>query len=167
MTVSLHNVTPEKVERIIARWRMGWSVARIASSFKGIPCAVVRAICAETGYRTDDLSHKPRGPSRKWTRQEIATLRQMLADGLKYAEIAQHLRRSADGVRQKADDLRAHEERAKQTTAQSLRRARPRKCLKCEQLFDSEGPHNRICEDCKRQDVYSGFAIYSTGFGRR
>ena len=167
MTLSHDNVPPDKVARIVARWHAGWSIARIASSFKGIPCAVVRAICAETGYRADDIAPKPRGPQRKWTRQEIATLRKMLADGATYAEIAQHLRRSADAVRQKTDDLRAHEERAKQATAQSLPRARPRRCLKCQQIFDSEGPHNRICDDCKRHDVYSGFAIYATGVGRR
>ena len=167
MTTSPHNVPPDKVARIVARWREGWSIARIASTVKRIPCDVIRAICAETGYRTEDLTLKPRGPSRKWTRQEIATLRQMLADGRAYADIAQHLRRSADAVREKAEALRAHEQCAGQTKTQDPPRARPRKCLKCQKMFDSEGPHNRICDECKTHEAYRGFAIYAAGVGRR
>ena len=167
MTAEHHNVAPEKVARIVARWHDGWSIARIASTVRHIPYAVIRAICAETGYRTEDLVLKPRGPSRKWTRQEIATLRQMLADGRAYADIAQHLRRSADAVREKAEDLRAHEQCARQTTTHGLCRARPRKCLKCQKMFDSDGPHNRICDECKTHEAFRGFAIYAAGVGRR
>jgi len=167
MTISHNDIPPDKIARIVARWRAGWSVARIASTVRHIPYAVIRAICAETGYRTEDLVLKPRGPSRKWTRQELATLRQMLADGMTYAKIAQHLRRSIESVREKAEDLRAHKQCARKTTTHGLPRARPRKCLKCQQIFDSDGPHNRICDDCKRTEAYGGFAIYATGVGGR
>ena len=167
MTISHNDIPPDKIARIVARWREGWSIARIASTVKRIPCDVIRAICAETGYRTEDLVLKPRGPSRKWTRQELAALRQMLADGVTYAKIAQHLRRSPDAVREKAEDMHAHEQCARQTTTHGPPRARPRKCLKCQQMFDSDGPHNRICDACKTHEAYRGFAIYAAGVGRR
>ena len=154
-----HDVSPEKARRIVEKWREGWSVSRIAQAIKGVSAATVRQICAETGYRPHDLNPKPRGPSRKWTLKEIDTLRQMLSAGETYTKIAESLNRSVDRVREKAADL--------QCNSQSLPRARPRRCLRCNKLFNSEGPHNRICDECKRHDVYSGFAVYLTGIGRK
>jgi hypothetical protein len=31
-------------------------------------------------------------------------------------------------------------------------RARPRSCLRCKIMFDSEGPHNRMCNRCRWAD---------------
>jgi hypothetical protein len=31
-------------------------------------------------------------------------------------------------------------------------RARPRTCLRCQIIFDSEGPHNRMCNRCRTSD---------------
>jgi hypothetical protein len=31
-------------------------------------------------------------------------------------------------------------------------RAGPRKCLSCQITFDSEGPHNRLCNTCRTAD---------------
>lgn len=32
--------------------------------------------------------------------------------------------------------------------------ARPRKCLHCQKEFESTGPGNRICPDCKKDSSY-------------
>lgn len=29
------------------------------------------------------------------------------------------------------------------------RRTKPRQCLRCDRRFDSEGAHNRLCQDCR------------------
>lgn len=33
-----------------------------------------------------------------------------------------------------------------------------RECLKCEEEFQSEGIHNRICHECKRDEAFKGMA---------
>jgi tRNA(Ile2) C34 agmatinyltransferase TiaS len=33
-----------------------------------------------------------------------------------------------------------------------------RLCLACDRLFKSEGPHNRICPECKYQVMVLGYA---------
>jgi hypothetical protein len=42
---------------------------------------------------------------------------------------------------------------------------KPRKCLSCQSTFDSSGPGNRICTNCKGRDAWSSspdaFAIHS------
>jgi hypothetical protein len=36
--------------------------------------------------------------------------------------------------------------------------AKRRKCLVCEELFDSEGSHNRICAECKAMQKHTATA---------
>ena len=50
-----------------------------------------------------------------------------------------------------------------QTTLKQRKRTRnyaPKKrvCLACDRLFKSEGPHNRICPECKHLIMVQGFA---------
>jgi hypothetical protein len=41
--------------------------------------------------------------------------------------------------------------------ADRVARLRPRPCLCCRDSFDSEGPHNRLCNACRRQtEPYAG-----------
>lgn len=35
---------------------------------------------------------------------------------------------------------------------------RSRTCLTCSTRFDSEGPHHRMCQSCRRRSVYDGAA---------
>ena len=134
---------------------------------KDLPRDILRAICAKTGHRTDELAPAPKSQSRKWTPHEIATLRQMLASGVSLSEIAKRIKRTANAVRAKAEDLRAEAEYAERATTQANSNARPRKCLRCERIFESEGPHNRLCDECRNHGVYSGIASLTTGVGRR
>lgn len=37
----------------------------------------------------------------------------------------------------------------------------PRRCLACSKTFPSIGPHNRICSNCKDQDMWRGPVEFS------
>lgn len=38
---------------------------------------------------------------------------------------------------------------------QRLRRARPRDCMACGETFESDGPHNRMCDPCRRSEAHA------------
>jgi len=160
-------LTPNRIARITMRWRQGWPLDRMLRAHKDLPRDILRAICAETRHRTDELAPPPKNLTRKWKPEEIATLRQMLADGVAHAEIAERLKRTIPAVKAKADELRTEADYAKQATTQAHTTARPRKCLRCERIFPSEGPHNRLCGECRHHEVYRGMASCITGVGRR
>jgi hypothetical protein len=44
--------------------------------------------------------------------------------------------------------------------------AKRRKCLVCDELFDSEGNHNRICGECKHSRVTVASARVLLGLGK-
>lgn len=37
-------------------------------------------------------------------------------------------------------------------------KSKPRKCLRCDETFDSEGPHHRICDRCKTANSKLGLS---------
>lgn len=43
----------------------------------------------------------------------------------------------------------------------------PRPCLRCEKIFGSEGPHNRLCQSCRVfiEQSSSEVEVYSCLFG--
>lgn len=70
-----------------------------------------------------------------WTEGELDTLSAMR-------------RRGATFDKRKHEDYTAPRAEAKS-------RARPRPCLNCRRMFQSEGPHHRLCAICRGQSLSS------------
>lgn len=75
-----------------------------------------------------------------WTERDLRQARDWKAAGFSLTDIAKALNRDADHVRIKWElDAFSLEIKPKITKT----------CLSCSRLFDSVGPHNRICDPCK------------------
>ena len=105
---------------------------------------------------------------------EDVVIMQMFQAGKPWAEIAQHLDRPFSSVRKRARSLGCRRPSTRpRRDYQSLHLPADgslvmRKCLgRCGLMFPSQGAHNRICPNCAKLDVYSGFATMALTVGRR
>jgi hypothetical protein len=86
--------------------------------------------------------------SAPWSAADDALLTDALALGFTAPDIAVLMGRSAGAVRLRRDKLA----RLAQDAAEESRRAarvKLRNCLRCCDPFESEGPHNRLCDLCR------------------
>lgn len=96
-----------------------------------------------------------------WSKKLDVVLRRYVAQGLTDREIARHLghgdapwrilqRRQQLGLAKRAPRARRTVEMQKpERAAKPGRILRP--CLKCGNPFESEGPHNRLCGNCRHE----------------
>ncbi len=117
----------------------------------------------------------PRPDRNPWTPTQLAQLREMREHGCSFEEIAMRMDHTLGSCRNKAYTLgiqppehmrrgyrRATSERVlaghrKPATAQTKKGMRP--CLCCRNDFASQGPHNRLCKNCRRQDNDTVFTV--------
>lgn len=93
---------------------------------------------------------KPEGPRhhQPWTKEEEQRLLVLATHRLSHAEIAAKLNRTTDAVTLRLSLLR----RGGVDTKKSENEGRRRPCLCCKQPFNSRGPHNRLCKECRHLD---------------
>lgn len=97
---------------------------------------------------------------RPWSAAEVRRLKALAAQGLGKVEIARRLGRSASSVAAKLDALglslrrarAGRQERPAPPVPSTPGRSR-RACLCCGAPFWSEGPHNRLCGECRRREA--------------
>jgi hypothetical protein len=117
---------------------------------------------------------QPSGTGYVWTAAELARAKELRREGYTHGTIAGLLReeygtgRSGDGVRKLFLNLRQrgvvvetvaeHERVAAREKHRATELARAnlvrRKCLRCSGGFDSYGPQNRVCSDCKASEAW-------------
>lgn len=89
-----------------------------------------------------------------WTNDEIAMLRRMRSRGQSFVEISIVIGRSPDSCQTKARNLQiavlGRSEPREWSRRGVLRGKSVRPCLRCRAPFRSEGPHNRLCGECRR-----------------
>lgn len=78
-----------------------------------------------------------------WTKEEEQRLLVLVTHRLSYAEIGAKLNRTAVAV-----ELR-HKLLSRGVVDSKKREGQRRPCLNCRQPFNSEGPHNRLCKNCR------------------
>lgn len=79
-----------------------------------------------------------------WSEQELNALRHMAAASCNNHHIAARLGRTKTAVARKKTEICLH-------PAAATGKARVlRKCLNCTRRFMSQGPHNRLCNCCRR-----------------
>ena len=79
----------------------------------------------------------------RWSPEDHATAVRLRAEGKTYAQIGSVLGRSFMSVNKRLNKIC------------KLSKPKPkfRPCLCCTKTFLSEGPHNRLCPDCRKKDV--------------
>lgn len=97
-----------------------------------------------------------------WTKREIFLIGTLTAKGVSDALIASRIRRSKNAVRIKQHELGLRNQRKKIERPPVLG-ARPRglnapktkirPCMCCGGAFRSEGPHHRLCGNCRHNSV--------------
>lgn len=104
-----------------------------------------------------------RGP--RWTRSETEKLRKLKARGLAPAQIAWHMiGRTVNAINSRIAALglgaqTVTDKSARRVTpisspmAEAKNGARVRPCMSCRRPFPSEGPHNRLCGNCRHTSV--------------
>lgn len=112
--------------------RLGISIMRIRSVQK----------CIATMQKPDSPRHQ-----QVWTKEEEQRLLALATHRLSYAEIAAKLNRTAIAVEVRLKALSRGDVGAKKKEGQR------RSCLCCKRLFNSEGPHNRLCKNCRQTPV--------------
>lgn len=95
---------------------------------------------------------KPAAPRHQqpWTKEEEQRLLVLATHHLSCAEIGAKLNRTAISVEVRLKAL------SRGVVGAKKKEGRRRPCLRCTRPFDSEGPHNRLCKDC-RQDTGTVF----------
>lgn len=105
-----------------------------------------------------------------WTADEIARLREMRERGESFDSIAFALGRTRDacvsrahlsGIYKRPDakkvDAKPAIEREKETykapSSEKRENGKIIPCLRCHQDFRSQGPHNRLCIECRNESV--------------
>ena len=83
-----------------------------------------------------------------WTDDDNRTLMQMWIEGRADSEIAERLKRSESAIRVKASRLNL----PPRSEQRDRFKAKARTCLVCGTSFYSEGPGNRVCDQCKASD---------------
>ena len=88
---------------------------------------------------------------RPWTADQIAQLFEMRNAGGEFRDIARELGRTEQAAQSKYSEIkRERRSGVKKTTAKPKGQPpQKRACLKCGGSFNSKGPGNRICNDCK------------------
>lgn len=101
-----------------------------------------------------------------WTDEEKAALRTLLEAGLSTAQAAAEIGRSvgaSDAMRKSLGirDLtrRAHVVKQVYSRPAADVQRTERACMACTRPFPSEGPHNRLCKDCRRRDSYEDISF--------
>lgn len=93
-----------------------------------------------------------RGP-RPWATGEDGILVEMRKTGRSYAEIAETLARTRAACQQRAVIIGATRSLprgiADDEDPRWNRTQRRRACLRCAEVFMSDGAHNRLCDDCR------------------
>ena len=97
-----------------------------------------------------------------WTKPHDDILVRMYNEGRTHREIAIELNRTLDSVRHRVKRIKhrlceqAIQNKKDKTFPASSRHRRtnkisttPRKCLRCQKQFDSEGPQHRMCVNCR------------------
>ena len=84
-----------------------------------------------------------------WSPETDATLLRLRGEGVAWKEIGAAMGRLTNSVMARFSLLqhRAAESTARQRQAE---RIKVRACLCCGKSFKSEGPHNRLCDSCRR-----------------
>lgn len=89
---------------------------------------------------------------RNWTAAEDATLRELLAKGVTNAAIARKIGRPESSIYSRtqvfANQALPPVEKASKATPRPAKTERP--CMCCGNPFQSEGPHHRLCSECRR-----------------
>lgn len=90
---------------------------------------------------------------RNWTAAEDATLRDLLAKGVTNAAIARKIGRPESSVYSRTEVLASQARPAEKKAGtkvipQQVKTERP--CMCCGHPFQSEGPHHRLCSECRR-----------------
>jgi hypothetical protein len=137
------------------RWYDGWSWRRMCDGHKRVPREEMRAFLLSTGHRLEDI---PGSPQAAMSPTIIAIARKMVADGVSVAQVAHDLcvnRKTLGYHLRGGAEARA---RPKVTSAPKPQR----KCLCCLRMFPSDGPHNRICDNCGKTEVFGGLAARAT-----
>lgn len=97
-----------------------------------------------------------------WTAREIFLLKNLSTKGVSDALIASRVRRSKDAVRSKQREigLRGPREKIDRPPVLGARpkgvnapKTKIRPCMCCGGAFRSEGPHNRLCGNCRHNSV--------------
>jgi hypothetical protein len=74
-------------------------------------------------------------------------------------EMARHPRQRASVSRGTIEALTFSEAVLDPEAHRRLTQQKPRRCLSCEIVFDSEGPGNRICQPCKQLVAWSASSV--------
>lgn len=129
-------VTAAERSEICAAREAGYEVEQICAAF-GRGRSTIYQILADAAP----------GPEDDWSPEERRDAIRMNADGDSPTTIGRRLGRSAADVRRMLEDWR--EGRSLEVAPE-----RPlglRNCLRCDGLFRSQGPHNRMCNGCRRE----------------
>ena len=114
-----------------------------------------------------------------WTRDEVDQLIELWTSGHSNDEIAAKLKRSPNSVAIKASRINLPSKTSIQRGSAILRNTSPtpfprrnskckiRACLTCRGKFWSEGPGNRICDDCKESPNWRDSGAYVVSLGAR
>jgi IS30 family transposase len=107
----------------------------------------VQSRCKATG-----LTVGARSQNGKWSDEEIVLLKRLATSYVSTTRIAIRLGRTKSAVVQKRRELREIGQlfMPPQTDAAHRPRSKRRPCLCCKKSFMSQGPHNRLCVQCRR-----------------
>lgn len=92
---------------------------------------------------------KPEAPRRHqhWTTEEEQRLLTLATHRMSHAEIAAKLNRTTAAVTLRLSQL------LRGATSAKKKEGQRRPCLNCRRSFNSEGPHNRLCKNCRSMSV--------------
>lgn len=91
-----------------------------------------------------------------WSPEEDERLLRLHADGKTQIAIAQALNRPSSSIPSRLGTLGAKRRRdaAAPTAARiAIRKPDVRACMCCGVRFNSDGPHNRLCNRCRKTDI--------------
>jgi DNA-binding CsgD family transcriptional regulator len=163
--------TQEEIRIAVRMDAAGCTIRQIADVLGRTPHAVGYKLCMleKAGKIARQQSGKP------WTATEIETAKRMDAEGKAMQEIAAALGRTPASVKDKLIRLsrqggmpkrppldRARRAQISKASHEAKKRTR-RPCLCCGQPFMSEGPHNRLCSNCRSKSQEVSYALPSCG----
>jgi len=149
----------------IRAMRAGGAIWKEVAAALGLSVLLVRkrgdalggpALVKPTAARIPEAPVVPRQPpGTPWTAVEDAYLLGMEDAGAAWGAMGRHLGR----------DRRACAARWETLQEPAPKPTKPRRCLKCSAVFDSEGPGNRMCPTCAEANAEIGCSIDHGFFG--
>ena len=131
-------LSSREIERLRAMSASRYTIRRMAIVLNRTPDTIRAALKAE------GLS----GPRRAaWSNADLAQLARAREAGTPVAQIARELGRTEPAVMCQLERIRHP---STSPRAQRRQHTTRRPCLACRRLFNSEGPHHRLCDACRR-----------------